>query len=81
MTGLTGRESTRRLKGVCARGTNGADSGNRECRGPEGWWSGEASLGRWHLSKELKEVREQILWRLGTEHPQLKDGQGRSGPA
>lgn len=30
----------RRLKGVCARGTNGADSGNRGCWGPEGWRSG-----------------------------------------
>lgn len=33
---------------------------------------------RWHLSKDLKEVTEQVLW---TEHPQLKGRQGQAEPA
>lgn len=35
-------------------------------------------MGRWHLSKDLKEVREQVLW---AKHPQLKERQGQAEPA
>lgn len=38
-------------------------------------------MGRWHLSKDLKEVRQQVLWRLGTEPAQLKERQGWVEPA
>lgn len=30
--------------------------------------SGEGSLSRWHLSKDLKGVRESALWLPGEEH-------------
>lgn len=35
-------------------------------------------MGRWHLSKDLKEVREQVLW---TEHHKVKERQGQTEPA
>lgn len=32
-------------------------------------------MGRWHLSKDLKEVREQVLW---TEHHKVKERRGQT---
>lgn len=34
---------------------------------------GAGLLGRQHLNKGLKKVREQVLRRLGTKHPLLKE--------